>query len=51
MEKINSKGTLFLSSCSLEGRLSIRICLLGYRLHYERLSIALTEIAQMASEC
>ncbi len=51
MEKINSKGTLFLSSCTLNGKLAIRICLLGYRLHFERLEKALVEISQMASEC
>jgi aromatic-L-amino-acid decarboxylase len=51
MEKINTKGTLFLSSCTLDGKLAIRICLLGYRLHYERLAIALNEIAAMAKEC
>ena len=51
MEKINTKGTLFLSSCTLEGKLAIRICLLGYRVHYERLAKALAEICQMAREC
>lgn len=51
MKKINSKGTLFLSSCILDGKLAIRICLLGYRLHYERLHKALGEIRQMAAEC
>lgn len=50
LEKINRKGTLFLSSCTLEGKLAIRICMLGYRLHFERLNQALGEIAQMASE-
>jgi 5-histidylcysteine sulfoxide synthase len=51
LEKINTRGTLFLSSCTLEGKLAIRVCLLGYRVHYERLSIALKEIEAMASEC
>jgi aromatic-L-amino-acid decarboxylase len=51
MEKINTKGTLFLSSCVLEGKLAIRICLLGYRMHYQRLNLALSEIKQMAIEC
>ena len=51
MEKINLKGTLFLSSCLIEGNFTIRICLLGYRVHYERLEQALNEIAQMAREC
>jgi 5-histidylcysteine sulfoxide synthase len=51
MIKINTKGTLFLSSCSLDGRLVIRICLLGHRLHYERLQSAVSEIRLMAAEC
>lgn len=51
MIKINTKGTLFLSSCTLEGRLVIRVCLLSFRLHFERLQTALVEIRQMASEC
>jgi aromatic-L-amino-acid decarboxylase len=51
MEKINAKGTLFLSSCILDKKLAIRMCLLGFRLHFDRLSIALNEIAEMAKEC
>ena len=51
MEKINSKGTLFLSSCMLENHLAIRVCLLGHRVHYNRLQMALNEIKQMVSEC
>ena len=51
MEKINTKGTLFLSSCTLNGKLAIRVCLLGYRMHYTRLEMALNEIRQMAREC
>ncbi len=50
MEKINTKGTLFLSSCTLEGKTAIRVCLLGFRMHYDRLEKALAEIAQMAKE-
>jgi 5-histidylcysteine sulfoxide synthase len=51
MEKINAKGTLFLSSCILDKKVAIRMCLLGFRLHFDRLSIALNEIAEMAKEC
>ena len=51
MEKINSKETLFLSSCTLNNRLAIRVCLLGFRMHYERLEKALIEIKQMVIEC
>jgi aromatic-L-amino-acid decarboxylase len=47
MEKINNRGTLFLSSCSVNGKLAIRFCLLGFRLHYDRLEKALNEIKTM----
>lgn len=51
MKRINSKGTLFLSSCTLDGKLAIRICLLGFRLHYDRLLIAMNEIREMVKNC
>ncbi len=47
LESINRRGTLFLSSCTLDGRQAIRICLLGFRMHYERLRQALEEINQL----
>ena len=50
MSKINERGTLFLSGCKLNGRSAIRVCLLGFRLHYDRLEKALSEIAKFAGE-
>ena len=47
MAKINNHGTLFLSSCTIDGRVAIRFCLLGFRLHYDRLNQALQEIKTM----
>ncbi len=47
MEKINNKGTLFLSSCTLDGKVVIRFCLLGFRLHFDRLEQAMREIKEM----
>lgn len=47
MEKINNKGTLFLSSCTIDGKVAIRFCLLGFRLHYSRLEKALNEMKSM----
>ena len=44
LEKINRHGTLFASACSVDGLKSIRICLLGYRMHYAILEKALKEI-------
>lgn len=37
LEKINNDNTLFLSSCVIDGKKIIRICLLGHRLHFDRL--------------
>ncbi len=37
LEKINSENTLFLSSCLVDQKKVIRICLLGHRLHFDRL--------------
>jgi 5-histidylcysteine sulfoxide synthase len=51
LKKINTRETLFLSACTVEGKCVIRICLLGFRMHYERLLKAVSEIRQMASEC
>jgi aromatic-L-amino-acid decarboxylase len=48
MEQINHKGTLFLSSCMIENKVAIRFCLLGFRLHYDRLEKAMSEIKEMA---
>jgi 5-histidylcysteine sulfoxide synthase len=47
LEKINNKGTLFLSSCSIDGKVAIRFCLLGFRLHFDRLEQAVSEIKKM----
>ncbi|MBY0414853.1 MAG: aminotransferase class I/II-fold pyridoxal phosphate-dependent enzyme, partial [Bdellovibrionales bacterium] len=47
LEKINNKGTLFLSACRINGKMAIRFCLLGFRLHYDRLEEALKEIKGM----
>lgn len=44
---INKKETLFLSSCLVEGELCIRICLLGFRLHFDRLEKFINELKEM----
>ncbi len=33
---INSQNKIFLSGCEVNGQFSIRICLLGYKLHYQQ---------------
>ena len=48
--RINEKGTLFLSSCEVNGRKVIRICLLGYRLHHPRLQQFLQELDLILGE-
>ena len=47
LTKINEKGTLFLSSCQLNGKVAIRFCLLGFRLHFDRLEKAIKELKEM----
>lgn len=51
LAKINQKETLFLSSCMLEKKFVIRICLLTYKVHYERLQKFISEIKQLVIEC
>lgn len=46
LEAINNQGTLFLSSCMIGERKCIRVCLLGFRMHYPRLEKSLTEIRE-----
>lgn len=41
MEKLNSSKEIFLSSCTIDGQLAIRFCLLGHKLHFDRLEIVL----------
>jgi len=50
LEKINRRGTLFVSSCTLDHKKCIRFCLLGYRLHHSLLQKALFEIKQDIAE-
>ncbi len=44
LEKINLANTLFLSSCEVDGRKVIRVCLLGHRLHFDRLQKFISEL-------
>ena len=44
LEKINLANTLFLSSCEVGGRKVIRVCLLGHRLHFDRLQKFISEL-------
>lgn len=44
LEKINLANTMFLSSCEVDGRKVIRICLLGHRLHFDRLQQLVNEL-------
>lgn len=46
LEKINLENTLFLSSCLVDQRKVIRICLLGHRLHFDRLQKFVDELKE-----
>ncbi|MGE3756478.1 MAG: aspartate aminotransferase family protein, partial [Pseudobdellovibrionaceae bacterium] len=48
--RMNKKGTLFLSSCKLDGKMALRFCFLGFRLHYDRLNQALAEMKEIIHE-
>lgn len=48
--RLNKGGTLFISSCKPDGILALRFCLLGFRLHYDRLQKALTEIKTIVQD-
>lgn len=43
---INSQNKVFLSGCEIEGVYSIRVCLLGYRLHFAQIQELLQLIKQ-----
>lgn len=47
MARINEEGSLFLSGCSLGGRFVLRICLLSFRVHYERLERGLRAVREL----
>lgn len=44
LQAINQKENIFLSGCELHGRKAIRVCLLGFRLHYEQIQILLKDL-------
>lgn len=44
LEKINLKGTFFVSSCMIGDRKCIRICLLGFRMNFNRLQTFVNEM-------
>jgi len=44
MGVINKKGELFISSTRMDGELWLRVCLLGYRLHWNTVNLLLSEI-------
>ncbi len=47
LEKINAGDTLFLSSCTVNDQKIIRICLLGHRLHFDRIQKFVNELKEM----
>jgi 5-histidylcysteine sulfoxide synthase len=50
LTKINNDQTLFLSSATVNGEEVIRLCLLGYKLHFEKLEKGLAVIEKLSGE-
>jgi aromatic-L-amino-acid decarboxylase len=50
LERINARGHVFLTSTLLLGRFAIRICVLSFRTHRDRLEEGLEDIRTAASE-
>ncbi|MFZ3230912.1 MAG: 5-histidylcysteine sulfoxide synthase [Pseudobdellovibrio sp.] len=46
IEQINNDETLFLSSCTIKDQKIIRVCLLGHRLHFDRLNQFVTKLKE-----
>lgn len=49
LERINSGGRVFLTGTRLHDRFALRICVLSFRTHRERVAIALEDIRQSAA--
>lgn len=50
MRRVNSRGRVFLSSTRLDGRYTIRLCVLSFRTHSDRVRDAVDAIQAEASE-
>ena len=50
MARINDEGTLFLSGCEINGEFAIRICFLGFRLHYDRLERFMNVLKELSHD-
>jgi aromatic-L-amino-acid/L-tryptophan decarboxylase len=48
LQQVNARGRVFLSSTIIEGRVVLRICVLSFRTHADRMEDALTAIEQAA---
>ncbi len=48
LESVNARGRVFLSSTRLEGRLTLRICVLCFRTHQDRLDDAVSALIEEA---
>ena len=50
LEKINNSDRLFLSACEVNGQKIIRVCLLGHRLHFERIEQFVQQLKEFMHE-
>jgi aromatic-L-amino-acid decarboxylase len=50
LRRVNARGRVFLSSTVLSGRLALRICVLSFRTHEDRLLDAVTGLQEEAAQ-
>jgi len=50
LDAINRRGRVFLSGTRLRGRFTLRICVLSFRTHRERIDAAVEDVAEAARE-
>ena len=49
LSRVNARGRVFLSSTRLRGRLSLRICVLCFRTHRDRIDEAVADLREEAA--
>lgn len=50
VQRVNARGNVFLMSVDLKGRFALRMCILSFRAHLDRVVAAITDIREAAVE-
>lgn len=51
VQRVNARGNVFLMHIGLNGRVALRMCILSFRAHLERVLAAIADIREAAAEC